>query len=476
MENNSDIGNGVNLPAFCGETDTNINQGLVSDPAATHDFLSLWEVGALSLACCVRSASQTAAKEIAAALIKREGLKQSAKHANTGEVPTEAWKSTFVLGKPPFDENGTANLYFVYDGSRYDELQQFCPAPAGCIAASETAESLSNEALLSALNLPGAARSLIDSGHCGLMVYFPPSPEESVTPLMAENRAEMDNRVCGQVGEIVAELLQAKQADGLSRRYIETLRSHLIRFAAAFQTDFNLITAPQIEAWLKEQDVGPRTQNNMLGSVVTLFRFARKRGNLPHGRPTKADGIVKAKDPGGRIGILRPAELALLLHQAPQRIGLFLALGAFTGMRSSEILRLNWKDVNFDRSLITVRSPERASTATVRWVPMQPNLIRWLAPHRKRKGAMFKTVRDAGRAIAFAKSCGVNWPNNALRHSYAAYRLAVTADAARVALEMGNSPQRLMTNYRELADEKEGQEWFGISPDQPPNIAALATS
>ena len=82
--------------------------------------------------------------------------------------------------------------------------------------------------------------------------------------------------------------------------------------------------------------------------------------------------------------------------------------------------------------------------------------MRWLDPYRKHNGTVFTTPLDAGRAIAFAKNCQVEWPNNALRHSYATYRLAVTADAARVALEMGNSPQKLMTNYREFADEKRG--------------------
>lgn len=76
-------------------------------------------------------------------------------------------------------------------------------------------------------------------------------------------------------------------------------------------------------------------------------------------------------------------------------------------------------------------------------------------------------------AIAFAKSCQVEWPNNALRHSYATYRLAAIANAARVALEMGNSPQKLMTNYRELANEEEAQDWFSISPDRPANIIAV---
>jgi integrase len=272
--------------------------------------------------------------------------------------------------------------------------------------------------------------------------------------------------------EIVGDLLASRQKDGLSRRYIETVRSHLVRFASAFQTDINLITAPQIDEWLREQNIGPRARNNIRGSIITLFHFARKHGHLPKGQPTEADDIAKAKDRGGHIGILRPAELALMLRQAPERVRLFLAIGAFTGMRSSEVLRLDWKDVNFERSFITV-SAEKAKTATRRLVPIQPNLMRWLAPYRNHGRAMFKTLRDARRAIAFAKSCHVEWPNNALRHSYATYRLAVTADAARVALEMGNSPQKLMTNYRELADEREGQEWFEISPDQPPNIISV---
>jgi integrase len=291
------------------------------------------------------------------------------------------------------------------------------------------------------------------------------SAKEPVLRLTTENPPEMDDPICKHVGEIVAELLASKQADGLSRRYIETVRSHLVRFAAAFQTDINLITTTQIDGWLRDQKIGPRARNNIRGSIITLFHFARKHGHLPKGQPTEADDIAKAKDRGGEIGILRPPELASILRRAPERVRLFIALGAFTGMRSSEILRLDWKDVNFERAFITV-SPEKAKTATRRLVPIQPNLVRWLAPYRKHSRAVFKTPRDAARAIAFAKSCQIDWPNNALRHSYATYRLAATADAARVALEMGNSPQKLMTNYRELADEKEGQEWFGISPDQ----------
>ncbi len=187
---------------------------------------------------------------------------------------------------------------------------------------------------------------------------------------------------------------------------------------------------------------------------------------MPKGAPTEADDTSRAKDRGGEIGVLKPAELSRLLDHAPAPITLFVALGAFTGMRSSEMLRLEWRDVNFERAFITVAA-EKAKTATRRLVPIHPNLSEWLEPYRGLHGRLFKSRRDAARAIAFAKKRRLHWPNNALRHSYATYRLAATADAARVALEMGNSPQKLMTNYRELADEKEAVAWFSISPMRP---------
>ena len=85
---------------------------------------------------------------------------------------------------------------------------------------------------------------------------------------------------------------------------------------------------------------------------------------------------------------------------------------------------------------------------------------------RKTKGLSFRKRTRGDRAIAQAKAAGVEWPNNVLRHSYATYRLAQCQDAARVALEMGNSPQMLFRNYRELADEKDAADWFNIVPSE----------
>jgi integrase len=266
-----------------------------------------------------------------------------------------------------------------------------------------------------------------------------------------------------KIPDIVEELLQAKVSDGLSARYLETIRSHLHRFAAEFQDEVNAVTTKQIEGWLRSLEIGGRARNNIRNSIVLFFRFAQKQGYLPKGIPTEAEDVTKAKDRGGKIGILRPPELAHILSEARDKTQLFIALGAFTGMRSSEILRLDWNAINLGRKFVTVAA-DKAKTATRRLVPIQPNLVNWLGPHAQQSGNLFHGRRDVGRAIAFARACGVEWTNNVLRHSYATYRLAITANAARVALEMGNSPQKLMSHYRELVDETEAIAWFAISP------------
>jgi integrase len=265
---------------------------------------------------------------------------------------------------------------------------------------------------------------------------------------------------------VVQELLDAKQQDGMSLRYLQSLRSHLNRFAEHFGMNISSVTAAQVEDWLRSLKRGPRTRNNIRLSIVTLFNFARARGYLPKSVATEAEHVAKAKDPGGDIGIFRPKELADLLNAADEEAKLYFALGAFTGLRAAELIRLEWHDVNFARGHIQV-AKRKAKTATRRLVPIQPNLAMWLGPYRsKNKGVVFASEHAGDRAIAQAKATGVEWPNNVLRHSYATYRLAQCHDAARVALEMGNSPQMLFRNYRELADEKEGADWFNIVPSE----------
>ena len=56
------------------------------------------------------------------------------------------------------------------------------------------------------------------------------------------------------------------------------------------------------------------------------------------------------------------------------------------------------------------------------------------------------------------------WKHNGLRHSFISYRVAVIKNVAQVALEAGNSPAMIFSNYRELVTPKDAEMWFGIVP------------
>jgi integrase len=266
-----------------------------------------------------------------------------------------------------------------------------------------------------------------------------------------------------RVGEIVDELLAAKQNAGLSDRYIETLRTYLRRFADSFQTNIGSINTGAIVRWLDSLKIGPRSRNNVRQAIVTLFNFARRRGYLPKGETTEAADVETVRDHDGEIAILTPAQLTRLLRKSKPDYQLYFAVAAFTGIRSAELLRLEWSEINFEKGHIEVKA-RKAKTATRRLVPMQPNLAKWLAPYRGRKGKLFRSRRTVDSAIKFAKRLNIPWKANCLRHSYATYRLSIVPDAGRIALEMGNSPAKFFTNYRELDRENNAPEWFAIEP------------
>src|SRR5215471_208197 len=268
-----------------------------------------------------------------------------------------------------------------------------------------------------------------------------------------------------RVGDIVEELLAVKQNAGLSDRYIETLRTYLNRFADSFQTNIGCINTGAIALWLDSLKIGPRSRNNVRQAVVTLFNFARRRGYLPKGETTEAADVETVRDHDGEIAILTPDQLKRLLGKSRPLYQLYFVLAAFTGNRSAELLRLEWGEINFEKDHIEVKA-RKAKTATRRLVPIQPNLAKWLAPYTGRKGKLFESRRTVDSAIKFARRLNIPWKANCLRHSYATYRLSMVPDAGRIALEMGNSPAKLFTNYRDLDRENHAPEWFAIEPER----------
>ncbi len=136
----------------------------------------------------------------------------------------------------------------------------------------------------------------------------------------------------------------------------------------------------------------------------------------------------------------------------------------FAGLRTSEIMRLDWSSIDLDRGFIEVAA-KKTKTAQRRLVTITENLQAWLAPFVRESGPVSPLpttyqwhFRKAACAAGIAR-----WPNNALRHSFASYLLADNQDAARVALQLGHSESRtLFAHYRELVKPEEAKAFWQI--------------
>src|SRR5262249_3911752 len=77
-----------------------------------------------------------------------------------------------------------------------------------------------------------------------------------------------------KLSAVVAELLAARSADGMSARYLGDLRVRLGRFVAAFGEEMiAALSASRIDQWLRGLGVGPVTRNTFRRRLGVLFSF-----------------------------------------------------------------------------------------------------------------------------------------------------------------------------------------------------------
>src|SRR6516165_3409293 len=265
-----------------------------------------------------------------------------------------------------------------------------------------------------------------------------------------------------KVKEVVADLLAARTADGMSARYLGDLRVRLARFVQIFGEEMIAgISASRIDEWLRGLGVGAVTRNTFRRRLAVLFSFAKRRGYVTE---NPVADVERAKERETEIAILSVGELARLLECASSDMLPFWTIGAFAGLRRAEIERLTWNEVDFDAGVIEVKA-SKSKTASRRLVTIQPNLRQWLAPYRRSIGRVCpvnlqrKINEDRERAKLRSE-----WPQNALRYSFGSYHLAQFNDAAKLALEMGNSPATIFRHYRQLVKPKLAERYWKIAP------------
>lgn len=251
------------------------------------------------------------------------------------------------------------------------------------------------------------------------------------------------------LADLVEEFIQCRIAMRLSERYITNLKWLFGHFLDAFRAvPLDNLTAPDLERWIESRRrMGQVSKIHFRRCLVAFGNFLKQRDFLPAENLSVFERMTKYREDVTGVEIYTPAEMTTLLNGAHELLRPMLAIGAFAGLRSAEIARLDWKHIHFDRGFIECEAA-MTKTRRRRLVPISDNLRAWLEPLRQPAGLVVLHLRPAGACISLGMRIGLKWKRNALRHSYISYRLALVPDTARVALECGNSPNVIFAHYR----------------------------
>lgn len=186
--------------------------------------------------------------------------------------------------------------------------------------------------------------------------------------------------------------------------YRSILRKHLVpKFAQYRLCD---IYAPDLQIFLnqKAERYAPSVLHHIRATMSRACASAKEWGyldsnpaagvRLPHERPLKPKAT------------LQPAEACKLLDQLVEPHHTLVFSIAVTGMRISELLGLQWPDIDFERRLIHIRRtfyrgsfglPKTQSSA--RAIPMSDGLLYALHQHQRR-------VRESALQLVFPNADG----------------------------------------------------------------------
>jgi integrase len=195
----------------------------------------------------------------------------------------------------------------------------------------------------------------------------------------------------------------------------------------------------------------PQTNNRLVYTpVIAILRHA---GRSILVRRPKQSGATN------RIAWLKPDEAFRLLSAATEldeRLGSLLTFLLYTGVRLSEALRLEWKDVDLSQSTATIGKTKNGAPLTC-YLP--PNVVSACGNITQRGGLRVFGLRKSGRLYKLLseaeRRAGVRLPAGSafhiLRHSHITWRRLYAGQDTAALLEVGlHKSPRMVERYTHL--------------------------
>jgi integrase len=279
------------------------------------------------------------------------------------------------------------------------------------------------------------------------------------------------------VSEAVEEFIKADeprtramegQRAQLSAKYAYTRAIRLRRFATTFpNTAVCDIAKEHLDAFIGSLgEFSAKSRNHYRATVQQFLQWCSRKDYLSvtH-RLREADSMRPEHANTADVLFYTPKEFRKLLESAEGAMRELIAIGGLAGLRTAELLRLDWADVWRVPGHIEITSG-KSKTRQRRLVEICPALSAWLESFRTIAKGKIWTLGDNTFHIHFPALCeklGLKRKTNGLRHAFCTYHFAAYANENLTSALAGNSPAMIHAHYKGLATKAEAEKWFAVT-------------
>jgi len=218
------------------------------------------------------------------------------------------------------------------------------------------------------------------------------------------------------------------------------------------------ITPRAIEQYKADRikDVAPATVNRELACMKCMFNKAITWGKVEDNPVRK---VKLFKENNKRLRFLEKEEISRVLENAAPHLRPILIVALFTGMRKSEILTLEWKNINIEQGVIYLLHTKNGERREVLMsdivkkaliaVPKHPDSPYIFCHH---DGKPYMNVRKSFDAVL--KKCGIiDFKFHDLRHTFASHLVMSGIDIKTVQELMGHKSIEMTLRYSHLSPD-----------------------
>ena len=137
-------------------------------------------------------------------------------------------------------------------------------------------------------------------------------------------------------------------------------------------------------------------------------------------------------------------------------------IAAYSPIRTCELERASFEDINWSNSTIAVYADDAKTDAT-RFIYLVPELVAKLQPFRTRIGRISPYKSLSRFWPRLARKAKVTWRKNGWRTAVLSYLVAYTQNYEGVAGQAGTSVKQLKNTYVTAVPFETGATWFGLT-------------